>query len=157
PEPPKGQVGWTALPFPPPHRIFAEAPRPGLSQRLAIPPAHEPGAATVEALRQAMRKVLARPVEPATTGPSPRRPRSQVEAGPGGWQLRIELPGIAPESVALWLSHGALMITAAGACAYAVRLPVPPEADPASLRWHCAHGLLQAHLAPRRPDPEAAA
>ncbi|WP_200845441.1 hypothetical protein, partial [Roseomonas sp. 18066] len=132
--------------------------RPGLSQRLAPaePASDEPGAATVEAMRQAIRQVLTRPGA-ADKAPSPRRPRSQVEAGPAGWQLRIELPGVAPESVALWLSHGALMVAAAGACAYAVRLPVPPEADPASLRWHCAHGLLQAHLAPRQPDPEAAA
>jgi HSP20 family molecular chaperone IbpA len=105
-------------------------------------------------MRQAIRQVLTRRGDPGAAAPQARRPRSLFEADPSGWQLRVELPGVAPESVALWMSHGALMVTASGACAYAVRLPVPPEADPASLRWHCAHGLLQAHLAPRRRDAE---
>ena len=154
--PQAGRPGWTPLPSPAASGMTARPLRPDRPQHQVEPSAQEPGAATVEAIRQAIRQMLASRNGP-TLDKSPRRPRRQMEAGPGGWHLRLELPGVPPESVALWVSHGALMVAATGSCAYAVRLPLPPEADPASLRWHCAHGLLQAHLAPYQPNPEAEA
>ncbi|MCQ4161674.1 Hsp20/alpha crystallin family protein [Roseomonas sp. GC11] len=146
-----------------PHRIFTASATPGLSRRMSerarAPQPGLPGAAAaVEGMRQAMRDLLDRMGEVdaalAAGATTPRRPRCEMLAGPEGWRLRVELPGVAPEEVAVAQARGALLVSAAGRHAYAARIPLPAEAEPKSLRWHCAHGLLEALLAPRGTRPE---
>lgn len=163
-----------------PHRILSPNARPGLSRRLSeraradaptSPNVTSPtGAAALEGMRAALRDLLGR--HPAATdqpGPTveagcaihapgevpPRRPCAEIRAEAGGWRIRVELPGTAPEAVALAMRDGVLLIHASGPFRYEARLALPAGADPHSLRWHCAHGLLEGHLAPRGREDEA--
>lgn len=79
--------------------------------------------------------------------PPARKARGEILPWAGGWRIRVELPGAPPETVALAMRRGMLLVHASGPCRYEARLPLPPAADPGSLRWHCAHGLLEGCLA----------
>ncbi|WBV45447.1 hypothetical protein [Pseudoroseomonas cervicalis] len=77
----------------------------------------------------------------------PRRPRHAWQAGPEGWRLRVELPGVPASAVQLACAGRRLVLLTSGPCPFAAEIPLPPAAAAHSLRWHCAHGLLEAQLA----------
>ncbi|MFC4167928.1 Hsp20/alpha crystallin family protein [Teichococcus aestuarii] len=162
-----------------PHRILSPHATPGLSRRLSERarahqglghPPSPTGAAAVEGMRAALRDLLGRAMaDGSQTGPAmeagctayapgeapPRQPRSEIRSEAGGWRILAELPGTAPEAVALAIRDGVLLIHASGPFRYEARLALPAGADPHSLRWHCTHGLLEGRLAPRGREDEA--
>lgn len=158
-----------------PHRILSPHATPGLSRRLserarAGQPPSPTGAAALEGMRAALRNLLGQaPADGSQPGPAveagcaayapgeapPRQPRSEIRSEAGGWRILAELPGTAPEAVALAIRDGMLLIHASGPFRYEARLTLPANADPHSLRWHCTHGLLEGRLAPRGREDEA--
>lgn len=124
------------------HRLFTDSALPGLARRLGqtLPPP-DPAA-----LRGALQAALHRQGGSAL---APRRPRHAWLATTAGWQLRVELPGVAPAAVQLACAGGRLLLLTSGPCPFAAEIPLPAAAAPDSLRWHCAHGLLEAALARR--------
>lgn len=121
------------------HRLFTDIPLPGLARRLGPWPPPDP-----EALRDALRTGLR---QQRAGGTPPRQPRHAWQAGPEGWRLRVELPGVPAGAVQLACAGQRLVLLTSGPCPFAAEIPLPPAAAADSLRWHCAHGLLEARLA----------
>lgn len=80
---------------------------------------------------------------PAADGPAARAPRVDTRVEDGEWMLTAELPGVAPEGVAVEIDGRALRLTAQGRERFEAVVEIPAELDPATLAQSVENGVLE--------------